>query len=259
MNEFIKKLLSSLLPNSYKPFTMFPYPFIGKPLDVKVGIGECGLPYAQYADKRVYFTRDMTLSEVETSYRGYLEDEGLTGFGRRSKSPHCYVTDKHFPQYGDIVVDIGCSEGFFSRFFADQAKQIYLFEADSKWEEPLKYTFSEFSEKTTVIHKFVGGKSNNTHTRLDEVLQNSADDVYFLKLDVEGAEREILESSRSFLMSNKVKISCCSYHRQDDCRYLTRLLKSFGFKTEYSEGWMLPYGSRTFPFFRKGVIYAKNF
>jgi hypothetical protein len=259
MNAKLRNILSWLLPEAYKPFTMFPYRFIGPPLDVRTGIGDCGFPYAEYAGIRVYFTSDMVLNDVETVFRGYLEDEGLTGLGRRTRSPHCYVTDRHRPESGEVIVDIGCSEGFFSRFYAQEAKRIYLFEGDCKWINPLKCTFSEFLGKTIFTPKFVCAKSSDSEIRLQDVLPSRSEDVYFLKLDVEGAEREILEASRDFLMANKIKMSCCTYHRQDDCRYLSQLLKSIGFEIEYSDGWMLPYGSRTFPFFRKGVIYAKNF
>jgi len=259
MNAIAKKILSALLPKAYKPYTMFPYRYLGEPLKVEVGIGDCGLPFAEHGGVRVFFPRNMPLEEVETLYRGYLEDEGLTGHGRRTKSPHCYVTEHHRPEVGDIIVDIGCSEGFFSRSFVREAKRMYLFECEPKWDEPLKETFRDCPDKVVITRKFVGDKSSETEIRLEDVLCGSADDVYFLKLDVEGAERAILESSRDFLSSNKIKMSCCAYHRQDDGRYLTRLLKGLGFRPQYSEGWMLPYGSRTFPFFRRGVIYARNF
>lgn len=259
MNKFARMLLKALVPESYKPLTMFPYRFVGRPLKVEVGVADCGLPFAEHDGVRVYFPRDTSLKDVETLYREYLEDEGVTGLGRRTKSPHSYVTEWHHPDADDVIVDIGCSEGFFSRSYATLAKRLYLFEAESKWTEPLLETFRDCPEKIVFTQKFVGAKSSENEVRLDEVLRDSVDDVFFLKLDVEGAEREILESSRDFLTRNRVKMSCCAYHRQDDGRYLTRLLKDIGFKTQYSEGWMLPYGSRTFPFFRHGVIYARNF
>ena len=259
MSGLAKKILRALLPDAYKPFTMFPYPFVGAPRKVDVGVAENGLPFAEHDGLRVYFPKGIDLKEVETSFRGYLEDEGLTGLGRRTKSPHCYVTGKHRPEEGDVVVDIGCSEGFFARAFASVAKRLYLFEAESRWSAPIAETFRDCAEKVVFTPKFVGARSGVSETLLADVLPESSGDVYFLKLDVEGAERAILESSKGFLTSNKVKMSCCAYHRQDDGHYLTRLLKGLGFATAYSEGWMLPYGSSTFPFFRRGVIYAKNY
>lgn len=259
MKPMIKALLGALLPDAYKPFTMFPYRFVGEPRPIETGVADSGLPFAQHGDVRVYFPKGTPKEEVETIYRGYLEDEGLTGLGRRTKSPHCYVTPEHRPEPGDIVVDIGCSEGFFSRSFATCAKRIYLFEGDAKWGEPLTETFRDCDGKVVLTQKYVGGGSAENEVRLEDVVRGSQGDVFFLKLDVEGAERIILESSMEFLRNNRVKMSCCAYHRQSDGRYLTGLLREMGFTTQYSEGWMLPYGGRTFPFFRHGVIYARNY
>lgn len=259
MNPCVRSLLSALIPKAYKPFTMFPYPFIGEPATVTTGIADCGLPFAEHDGVRVYFPAESPLKDVEWAYRCYLEDEGLTGHGRRTKSPHCYVTNTHRPDVGDVIVDIGCSEGFFARSFAPLAKSIYLFEAESKWDAPLAETFRDYWDKVVFTQKFVGSNSSVSEVRLEDVLIGTGNDVYFLKLDIEGAERAVLEASQKFLTSNKVKMSCCAYHRQDDGCYLTRLLRGLGFKTEYSKGWMLPYGTRTFPFFRRGVIYARNF
>ncbi len=259
MNETVMKFLKALVPAAYKPVTMFPYPFQGEPCKVEVAVADNGLPYAEHEGMKVFFPRDCDLKDVETFFRGYLEDEGLTGLGRRTKSPHCYVTDWHLPEKGDVIVDIGCSEGFFSRTYASIAKRIYLFEADAKWGEPLRATFGDCWEKVTLIQKFAGDATNETTIRLEDALRGASGDVYFMKLDIEGAERDVLGAAQAFLTSNKVKMSCCAYHRQDDGRYLTKFLRDLGFSTQYSEGWMLPYGSRTFPFFRRGVIYARNF
>lgn len=259
MNAVAKKILGAFLPDSYKPFTMFPYRFVGTPRSVNTAISSEGFPFAEHEGVRIYFPKDWSLQQVEWQFRIYLEDEGLTGKGRRTKSPHCYVTESHHPEAEDVIVDIGCSEGFFSRSFASIAKKIYLFEADPKWRDPLGETFRDCSDKVVFTEKFVGARTNEREARLEDILPSSNNDQYFMKMDVEGAEREILESSSKFLTSNKVKMSCCCYHRQDDARYLTKLLRGLGFATRYSEGWMLPYDSRTFPFFRRGVIYARNY
>ena len=259
MTAILHKLASALIPKAYKPFTMFPYPFRGEPLGVEVGIGDNGFPFAAHEGVRVFFPKNYSLKAVEWEYRVYLEDEGLTGKGRRTKSPHCYVTDDHRPEDGDVILDVGCSEGFFSRAFAAQAKKIYLFELDSKWSSPLAETFHDCWSKVVYTPKAVGGRSTTAEVRLDDVVEVSPDDVLFLKMDIEGGERAVVESSAAFLASHKVKISCCAYHRQDDGKVLMAMLEKIGFKTRYSEGFMLPYDSHTFPFFRRGMIYAKNY
>lgn len=255
----IKTILSHLLPAAYKPFTMFPYPYVGEKREILTGRAADGYPYAEHLTQRVYFPKEYSEESAELWYRGYLEDEGLTGFGRRTKSPHCYIDESHYPDPGDIIVDVGCSEGFFSRHFAARAGKIYLFESDGKWVAPLQRTFSDCQEKVVLTQKFVGVTSDVNTVRLDDVIRSHDDEVYFIKMDIEGAEREVIESSREFLMSHRVKISCCAYHRPSDGRYLTKLLRKMGYLTRYSKGWMLFFNRFCWPSFRRGVIYARNF
>lgn len=259
MKGGLRSFLSHLLPAAYKPFTMFPYRFVGEPYSIQLGKSETGLPYAEYEGVRVYFPADYSREEVERWFRGYLEDEGLTGRGRRTKSPHCYVDALHHPDAGDVLIDVGCSEGFFSRHYAKQASKIYLFEGEGKWNDPLKATFADCAEKVVLTQKFVGSVTGGPSVRLEDVVHSSTDATYFMKMDIEGAEREVLEASRTFLTSHRVKLSCCSYHRPSDGRYLTRLLRGMGFKTRYSEGWMVFFNAWGWPNFRRGVIYAQNF
>ena len=259
MTAILHKLACALIPNAYKPFTMFPYPFRGGPLRVDVGIGNNGFPFAEHEGMRVYFPKNYSLESVEWEYRVYLEDEGLTGKGRRTKSPHCYVAEDHRPDDGDVILDVGCSEGFFSRAFAAQSKKIYLFELDDKWSAPLAETFHDCWNKVVYTPKAVSGRSTTAEVRLEDVVEVEPDDVLFMKMDIEGGERAVIESSAAFLASHKVKMSCCAYHRQDDAKVLTAMLEKIGFKTRYSEGFMLPYGSRSFPYFRRGMIYARNY
>ena len=163
------------------------------------------------------------------------------------------------PESGEIILDVGCSEGFFSRAFAAQAKKIYLFEPDSKWNAPLAETFRDCWDKVVYTSKPVGRETSDSETRMNDVVCGSDEDVFFIKMDIEGAERAVIESAADFLATHKIKMSCCAYHRQDDGKFLSGMLKSLGFKTRYSDGFMLPYGGRTFPFFRRGMIYARNF
>ena len=259
MTAILHKFASALIPKAYKPFTMFPYPFRGEPLRVEVGIGDNGFPFAEHEGMRVFFPKNYSLESVEWEYRVYLEDEGLTGKGRRTKSPHCYITENHRPEDGDVILDVGCSEGFFSKTFAAQAKKIYLFELDGKWETPLAETFRDCWDKVVYTQKAVSGRTTTTDARLGDVVEVGPNDVLFVKMDIEGGERDVIESSAAFLSSHKVKMSCCAYHRQDDGKVLTAMLKKIGFKTRYSDGFMLPYGSHSFPFVRRGMIYARNY
>ena len=62
------------------------------------------------------------------------------------------------------------------------------------------------------------------------------------------------------LKSHKVKLSCCVYHRQDDAVVIKDMLKKMGYKTRFSDGYMLHWMNGIyFPYFRHGLIYAQNF
>jgi hypothetical protein len=79
-------------------------------------------------------------------------------------------------------------------------------------------------------------------------------------MDIEGWERTVIEGNAEFFKSAKVKLSCCVYHRQDDAQVIEAMLKKMGYKTRFSEGWMLPtMNGIHYPYFRHGVIYAQNY
>ena len=61
------------------------------------------------------------------------------------------------------------------------------------------------------------------------------------------------------LRVHKVKIGCCTYHRQRDAQEISEYLKGIGFGIRYSEGCMLPpLEGIEAPYFRKAMLYARN-
>lgn len=197
--------------------------------------------------------------EVEKAYRYYVEDEGLLGTGRRIKSPHAYVDSEFSVEPGDVVVDIGCSDGLFAFDHAEVAGKIYLFESLPMWRKTLERSFAPFREKTKILTKLVSDQTTRRSVRLSDAIQEPAGTRYFLKMDIEGWERTVLEASRDFLQNNRVKLSCCVYHRQDDAEVISAFLKNLGYRYRFSDGYMLPMlGKIQFPYFRRGMIYARN-
>ena len=239
---------------------VFPYPKLGG-IDIKTGFDiNLRLPYAIHDSKRLYFPKLMALTDVERAYRSFIEDEDIFGNGYRAKSPHSYTDAEHFVEPGDIVLDVGCAEGLFALDCIERVKKAYLFEVLDCWAAPIRATFAPFSEKTTFIRKLVADKTGGDKICLSDAVKGCEGDVYFLKMDVEGWEATILSASRAFLSSNKVKISCCTYHRQEDEQNIVQLLVSMGFKIRMSNGYMLPpLGEIKPPYFRRGVVYGRNF
>ena len=242
------------------PGCMFPYARRAAAQPVESGVDpSTKLPYVVHEGRRFFGPRDMPLADVVRSYRYFTEEEGLLGNGLRIKSPHAYTDATFTVEPGDVVIDIGCSDALFAFHHAEAAKRIYLFESWARWQPALEASFAPYKEKTTVLAKFVTDRTGGANIRLVDAVEADSTARYFIKMDIEGGERAVLESSRDFLTQNKVKLSCCVYHRQDDAEQIEAFLKGLGYACRFSAGYMLPLvGDIQFPYFRHGVIYAQN-
>ena len=241
---------------------VFPYPYSDRePIAVESGFErKRRLPYVVHKGRLFFGTKDQRAEEVAQSYRYYVEDEGLLGTGRRVKSPHAYVDGDFKVEEGDVVVDVGCSDALFAFDNADVAGKIYLFESWKKWRPALEASFEPFREKTHILSRLVSDKTSKREIMLSDAIREPETSHYFIKMDIEGGERAVLASSADFLRRHKVKLSCCVYHRQDDAEVISGMLKELGFALRYSDGYMLPpLGDIAFPYFRHGVVHARNF
>lgn len=239
----------------------FPYERVLAPREIKVEVSaENGLPFVVHHGKRLFMPKNWTVRQTEDMYRNLLETEGLTGEGCLRKHPHCYVSSFCPIEEGDVVLDVGCAEALLALDVIEKAREVYLFECDNKWNQPLRATFESYKSKVHLVNKFVGGQTVGKFIRLVDAVKTDSGTPFFIKMDIEGTEREVLESSREFLMSNKIKLACCVYHRQDDERYICRFLSDCGFRYEFSEGYMLNnVNGIYFPYFRHGVVFARNY
>lgn len=219
------------------------------------------MPYVIHNGKRLYFPSQMTLENVAGLYRNYIENECILGGGYREKEPHKYESEHIKVEDGDVLLDIGCAEALFALDHIEKARKVYLIESDPYWIDALNATFKPYSEKVTIVRKFISGKDSENAITLKTLLQNDESDSLFIKMDIEGYEHMVLESSIEFLTDKKkVKIACCTYHRAKDFDELSALLASNGFRTEASDGYMIfPFGGELQPpYFRKGVLRAEK-
>ena len=240
----------------------FPYAQVRKLERVESGRDpDRGLPYVVHRGRRLYFPATWTERRAEEAYRGYVENECLLGGGYRQKAPHQYQTDAFRVQEGDVVVDIGAAEGLFALDVADQAGRIYLFECDPVWKAPLAATFAPFGDKVRIVNRRVGGGQSRGEVRLDGFLDREAGGRFFLKMDIEGAETAVVEACRDFLVrEDRVRLCCCTYHRQGDAERLESLLNGMGYRTAFSDGYVLFSRDRQLgkPYFRRGLIRAEK-
>lgn len=243
----------------------FPYPPVRpflRSADVEQGM-EDGLPYLVHGGKRLFFPANWKalsgISPLE-AYVNYICTEGLLGTGSLSCSPHCYQTPDHHPETQDVLLDIGCAEALYALEWVDKVRKVCLFEGEKAWRRPLQKTFAPYSERAVLIDKFVGPETKRYMVRLQDAVREPDAASFFIKMDIEGAERFVISSASEFLRKNKVKLSVCCYHRQDDAEVLGDMLEKLGYRISFSDGYLVPeMNGIHFPYFRKAMIYGRNY
>jgi len=209
-----------------------------------------GLFYVMQQGKRLYFSRNYsTVEAVQKSYNSLFIEQDPA-------SPHLYLKEGFQVNDGDFVVDIGAAEGNFSLDIVEKAGKIVIIEAEAHWIEALKATFEPWKDKVEIIHKYLSDTDNERCATLKSIVGETPID--FLKLDVEGAEMSILKSSADLLSRKQIrKLAVCTYHKKNDERDFSRLLKEYGYDISQTLGFMLfVYGKLAPPFFRKVLLQA---
>ena len=231
---------------------IFPYPFHNnytpEQIEVKYD-SEKGLRYVIQEGKRLYFKKRWGPKRIKKAYSDLMREQD-------SNSPHRYLSDSFQAEGNDILADIGAAEGNFSLSVIDKVKKIYLFEYDREWIDALSATFEPWKEKVEIIAKYVSGINDESHIRFDTFIGNHQD-VNFLKIDVDGAESEVLESCRElFSTGRSLKIALCTYHKNNDEKDFITLLADYGFMVTPSKGYMINYYDKRMkaPYLRRGLI-----
>ena len=76
----------------------------------------------------------------------------------------------------------------------------------------------------------------------------------YLKMDIEGAEKSALKGATETLKIGKHnRLAVCVYHRDEDPAYISGLMQSFGYKTEFTNGYIY-WANRL----SKGVVRCAN-
>lgn len=185
----------------------------------------------------------------------------------------------HFYEYagarlkpGDVALDAGACEGYFVRYALERGANVLVVEPWSRMVEALEYTYAkEIAEgRVEIFRAFLGvgggtgtltvdldhpfssgagphGASSRTLTEtapiltLDEVVAASKfGRVDFLKMDIEGGERDALAGAAETVRKHRPRLSITTYHRTDDWRYLPDVIR--GYVKDYK-------------FTHKGVVY----
>lgn len=185
------------------------------------------LPYViNRQGRKLYFKRQLSLEKVERMYKALALEQD-------SRSPHHYL-DGTEEMKGRIFVDVGCAEGYTSLEVVEEATHLYLFESDAEWIEALKTTFAPWKEKVTIVPKWVGNEDNEQMVQLDSFFRQERVTRLFLKMDIEGNERNALMGCRELFTRHDVRFAICTYHHNDE-KIVPPLLLQYGarFKAQY--------------------------
>ena len=158
---------------------------------------------------------------------------------------------------GDTVIDCGANIGLFSLFSGyKNASKVISFEPVNFTHKILKNNIdiNEFKNTSFLLEKYglsntndkvkisieeenIGANSilendNNLNTeyidviKLDDYVKNkNIKKVDFIKADIEGAERLMLQGAKETLKKFKPKLSICTYHFPDDEEVLTKIIR----------------------------------
>lgn len=176
--------------------------------------------YALYKNKKLYLKKSINTVEMALDLLNSLATEQFP------QSPHCYLSPSFYPLYGGTVFDIGCAEGNFVLEVIDLIDKAYLFECDEEWIEALEATFEPYKEKICIVQKFVSDKEYKNSITIDEFCDTyNIQKIDFMKMDVEGYEKQVLLGSNNMLTNKAIaRIAVCVYHHYSDEEDISEML-----------------------------------
>lgn len=153
----------------------------------------------------------------------------------------------------DVVIDCGANIGLFSSYAAFHGCRVYAFEPIAETRNNLQknadlykgnieiqpLALSNQSGKCNIkINSFLGGGNSmvldvpyeetriiETITLDDFVKINGIQKIDFIKADIEGAERLMLQGAVTTLRNMTPKLAICTYHLKDDAEVLAQIIK----------------------------------
>jgi hypothetical protein len=215
---------------------------------------ESNCRFVCHEGKRLFFPRTWNDQHIRHVYAQLLREQDV-------RSPHRYLTPEFDVTPQTHLFDIGAAEGILALSVVERVAAVHLFEAQEQWLEPLQRTFAPWPEKVHIVPKYVSDVDDSQNITLDTYVRGMEAADVLLKLDVEGAEAQVLAGGERLLSRSGVRAVVSTYHRAGDFDALSAGMSGRGFSVTPSSGYMLflhdPEGLRA-PWFRRGVIYCRK-
>ncbi|MDH6307479.1 hypothetical protein M2451_000628 [Dysgonomonas sp. PFB1-18] len=213
-------------------YSRFPYPYAEKYLQMQVDVlkdTDKGLNYVIHKNKRLYFPNIFTEEKIRRIYISLMIEQDV-------ESAHHYV-DSIEEFSNRTLLDIGAAEGLISLEAIEVARFVYLFECETEWIEALTATFEPWADKVEIIRKYIGDSNDEQSQTLDDFFKDKPTNDLFLKMDIEGMERNALAGSQKlFAMADNLQFAVCTYHRSDDLKVVSSILDRYGCVYTLREG-----------------------
>jgi len=168
------------------------------------------------------------------SFRYSYDLDYMRGF--ENKEDRQYFEDfLGLERANEVFVDIGAYDGYTSEEFIKRSpsyRKVFLFEPEAsnmrKAKERLRsyanicYFQTGLSDRKEILRFDISGSSSKISEngsvqipvdRLDDLVD---EEVTFIKMDIEGAEREAIEGAKSLIRKHHPKLAISVYHRKDD-------------------------------------------
>lgn len=212
---------------------------------------DTGLFFTYWNDKKMYIRRSCKTELQAKEYIKAIKVEQCVF------SPHNYKFKDIVLNKEDVLVDGGAAEGFWALERVEDVKRIYIIESDPEWVEALNYTFAPYMDKVEIINKCLSVEDTSETITLDKL--NEKDKISVVKLDIEGAETDVLENAKHIYQNERLIMVVCTYHKSNDAERIEKTLQQAGMITEFSRRYMcfIP-EERVQPELRHGLIIGEK-
>ena len=206
--------------------------------------------YVIFDDKKLYFPRKYSKNFIKHLYISLLQEQD-------DHSPHQYNIGQFIERDKEyILFDIGAAEGMITLGLIEQVKRAVLVECDLAWIQALEATFASYKDKIEIVPLFAGAVDTENTISLKTCYEKYVQrENAIFKLDIEGAEEDVLSNALGVLKQSYCSWFVCTYHKPSSYEDIRKIFEDYNYKICDTEGVML-FGSKDDVGFRKGMIKA---